>query len=371
MIFQLFEIGVSRLAPVILLATFALSACTSEDQLRPEILRPVKVETVSLQPPAGLQVIGTVRTQKRAELSFEVGGVLDQLFVRAGQEVRKGAVLAQLDRQPAELKLIQAKARLGAQKALVIQTRQLLESNRRLLEDGSAPRKDFEQAEAGYQLALAARDSEDAAVKQAQREYALTRLTAPFDGRVVSYAYEPHTQVSPGQSVIRMVSTGQQNVVAEIPVDQAKRLAVGIEALGVDGRQSGAALKLRMHSISPEAKGGVIQEAEFEILAQQTRLVEGTTLSIQLAAGDTSVVTLPQQAFRGSPEEDGAEVFVYEPETGQVKRREVELAGIEGSRLIVRAGLAQGEQVVVAGAAFLTDSQVVTLFKPIISSGAE
>lgn len=62
---------------------------------------------------------------------------------------------------------------------------------------------------------------------------------------------------------------------------------------------------------------------------------------------------------------------MYEPETGQVKRREVELAGIEGSRLIVRAGLAQGEQVVVAGAAFLTDSQVVTLFKPIISSGAE
>lgn len=371
MIFQLFEIGIRRLAPVILLATFALSACTREDQLRPEILRPVKVETVSLQPPTGLQVIGTVRTQKRADLSFEIGGALDQLFVRPGQEVRKGAVLAQLDRQPAELKLIQAKARLRAQKALVIQTRQLLESSKRLLEDGSVPRKDVEQAEAGYQSAVAVQDIDDAAVKQAQRDYALTRLTAPFDGRVVSYAYEPHAQVSPGQTVIQIIATGQQNVVAEIPVDHAKRLTVGSEAFGVDDSQPGTTLKLKVHSLSPEAKGGVLQEAEFEVLSQQAGLVEGATLSIQLAAGGAGAMTLPQQAFRGAPEAEDAEVFVYDPQTRQVVRREVELAGIEGARLIVRAGLAQGEQVVVAGAAFLTDRQAVTLFKPIISSGAE
>jgi RND family efflux transporter MFP subunit len=317
-------------------------------------------------------MVGTVRTQNRADLSFEVGGVLDQLMVRAGQTVRKGAVLAQLDRQPAQLKLAQAKAKLLAQTALVTQSKQLLERNKRLLEDGSVALKEVEQSESQYQSAAAERDIDETSVKLAQREYALTQLTAPFDGLVVSYAFEPHSQISPAQTVVQLVGSGHQDVIAQIPVDQAKNLAVGSEAFGWNERQPGSAIKLKMRSLSPEAKGGVLQEAKFEVVSSDSPLIDGEAISLQLSAGGATVVmTLPQQAFRGSPKTKGAEVFVYEPKTGRVTRREVQLAGLDGSRLIVRQGLSQGEQVVTAGTAFLTDNQAVTLFKPTTSSGAE
>ncbi|QHA82021.1 efflux RND transporter periplasmic adaptor subunit [Pseudomonas mediterranea] len=372
MISSLFEIGISRYVPVILLATFILSACKAEDKAHPDVPRPVKVEKVTTQAQKGLRLIGTVQSQSRADLSFEIGGVLDQLSVHPGQEVRKGAVLAQLDRQPAQLKLMQAKAKLLAQKAQVTQGQQLRDRSKRLFADGTVAKKDVEQAEVQYQSAVAERDIDESSVRLAQREYALTQLVAPFNGRVVSYAVEPHAQVSAAQTVIQMVAAGSQDVIAQIPVDQAKGLMVGDEALGFDESQQGTTFKLKLRSVSPEAKGGVLREAKFEVISPNVRLVDGTTLSLQLAADSEAVLmTLPQQALRGTSTGEGAEVFIYEPHTGRVVRRAIQLAGMEGARLIVREGLSQGELVVTAGTAFLTDQQVVTLFKPTTNSVAE
>ncbi|HHH9110652.1 TPA: efflux RND transporter periplasmic adaptor subunit, partial [Pseudomonas aeruginosa] len=73
----------------------------------------------------------------------------------------------------------------------------------------------------------------------------------------------------------------------------------------------------------------------------------------------------------GTPKAGFAEVFVFEPQTRQVTLRKVEVGGVSGSRLIVRDGVAPGDQVVIAGAAFLSDRQPVLLFKPAVSASAE
>ncbi|MFK8397783.1 efflux RND transporter periplasmic adaptor subunit [Pseudomonas sp. BGr12] len=368
----LIDIGIGRYMPVILLASFALCACTAEEPPRASTPRQVKVETVTTQPREGLRLIGVVQTQHRADLSFEFGGLLEQVLVRAGQDVRQGQILAQLDRRPAQLKLDQAKAQLATQKQQVIQSQQALERNRRLFADGTVAQKDVEQATAQYQASVAQRAIDDAAMQLAQRELAATQLKAPFDGRVVSYEAEPHTQISAAQAVIKLEASGNQDVVAQVPVEQARTLSVGGNALAYDASEAGAPLQLKLRSLSPAAKNGLLQEAKFEVISSATRLIDGTTLSVQVAPGTGAVVmTLPQQAFRGSLTTQHAEVFVYEPQIRQVVLRPVELGGLQGSRLIVRDGLAPGEQVVTAGAAFLSDRQTVSLFKPTTSGAAE
>lgn len=318
MIRPLFEIGISRYVPVILLATLTLGACTAEDPADPQVPRPVKVETVVAQPQQGPQLLGTVRTQRRVDLSFEISGVLDQLLVRPGQEVRKGAVLAQLDRQPAQLKLTQAKAKLQAQKALVVQNQQLLERSQRLLADGSLAKKDVEQAQSQYQSAVAERDIDEASVKLAQREYTLTQLTAPFDGRVVSYTVEPHTQIGAAQTAVQLVASGHQDVVVQVPVDQARGLVIGSDAVGMEGSQHTTPLMLKLRSLSPEAKAGLVQEAKFELISPNVQLVDGTTLMLQLApSSTTAAITLPLQAFKGTPSPKAPKCLSMNPNSGE------------------------------------------------------
>jgi hypothetical protein len=161
-------------------------------------------------------------------------------------------------------------------------------------------------------------------------------------------------------------------VIAQVPVDQALKLSVESEVLGLDESQPGILVQLKLLSLSPEAKNGLLQEAKFEVVSPGSRLVDGTTLSVQVGTEPSqAVMTLPQQAFRGIPKAGFAEVFVFEPQTRQVTLRKVEVGGVSGSRLIVRDGVVPGDQVVIAGAAFLSDRQPVLLFKPTVSANAE
>lgn len=370
MIRPLFKFAISRNVLLILLATCFLSACTTEEQPRQEVPRPVKVQTVTEGKKPGLWLTGTVKTQHHADLSFEVGGVVDKVLVRPGQEVKKGALLAQLDRQPSRLELAQAQAKRWAQLALVEQAKKRLDRSRRLAEDGSLSRKEVEQADADYHAATAAYAVEAASVSLAERAYAKSQLIAPFDGRVLSYALEPHAQISAGQRFMQLVPAGHQEVITHVPIDQARGLALGSEATA-STESTNTPLTLKLLSLAPETKDGVMQEAKFEITYPDIRLIDGATLSMQLSDGESSRITLPQQAVRGVPKAGGAEVFVYDPRTRRVTVRSIHLAGLEGDRLVVRDGLVQGNQVVTAGTAFLHDQQVVSLFRPTAGSDSE
>jgi RND family efflux transporter MFP subunit len=370
MIRPLFKFAISRNVPLILLATCFLSACTTEEQPRQEVPRPVRVETMTAGPKPGLWLTGTVKTQGHADLSFEVGGVVDKVLVRPGQEVKRGALLAELDRQPSRLKLAQAQAKRWAQLALIEQAKKRLDRSRRLAEDGSLSRKELEQAEADTQAAAAAYAVEAASVSLAEREYASSQLIAPFDGRVLSYAVEPHAQISAGQRFIQLVPVGHQEVITQVPIEEARGLSLGSEATA-STESTKTPLKLKLLSLAPETRDGVMQDAKFEITSPDIRLIDGATLSLQLSGGEFSQITLPQQAVRGVPKAGGAEVFVYDPKTRRVTVRSINLAGLEGDRLVVRDGLVQGNQVVTAGTAFLHDQQVVSLFRPTAGSDSE
>lgn len=370
MIRRLFKCVVSRYLTLILLATGGLSACTTEEPARQERPRPVKVETMSAQPKSGLWLVGTVKTQRQVDLAFEVGGVVQSVSIRPGQKVKNGAILAQLDREPSRLKLAQAQAKLRVQQTLLGHTRKQLVRSHRLFAEKSLSWKAVEQAESDYQSALAQCAAEEVLVSLAKREHATSQLIAPFDGHVLSYAAEPHAQVSAGQVFIKMVPAGPQDVITQIPVDLAKGLYVGSEATASTSN-SNSPLRLKLQSLAPEAKEGVMQEAKFEIISPDVWLIDGTSLSLQLIRKAPTLMTLPQQAVRGEPKGEGAEVFVYNPRTHRVAVRSVQLAGLEGDRLVVRDGLIQGDQVVTAGTAFLNDQQVVTLFKPTADSDSE
>ena len=56
-------------------------------------------------------------------------------------------------------------------------------------------------------------------------------------------------------------------------------------------------------------------------------------------------------------------MYVFDPETGTVKRREVKMGGIRENKLLIIEGLEPGDRVAVAGVAFLRDGMRVKLLE--------
>src|SRR5262245_1260207 len=117
--------GVGRAVPFALSISLLAAGCSSNAPTRPEAARPVKTMVVTAGGETHVRSFpGKVEASKKAELAFQVPGLLVQLPVKEGQRVAKGDVLAQLrpDEFKARLKALQsqldqARATLSALRA--------------------------------------------------------------------------------------------------------------------------------------------------------------------------------------------------------------------------------------------------------------
>ena len=93
-----------QLAASLLLALLLTTGCSRRTPAPEVMLRTVKVEAVRSMSDSQLPVIGLVREEQRAELSFETSGRVAVVVVDIGDTVRRGQMLARLDSEPMHLK---------------------------------------------------------------------------------------------------------------------------------------------------------------------------------------------------------------------------------------------------------------------------
>src|SRR5262245_6747506 len=176
-------------ALLLTLAAFALSGCKSEsvasgNQGKPaktEAPRQVKTIRVTEKPlTQSITTTGTLAAYDQAALSVKVPGRVQSIMVDLGSVVKKGQLVAQIEKtdyllrkQQAEAGLMQARARLGLppegdddsvdpdQTAAVTQAQALLHEARlkqerfaALLKQGLISQADFDAAESAYKVAL-------------------------------------------------------------------------------------------------------------------------------------------------------------------------------------------------------------------------
>lgn len=144
-------------------------------------------------------VTGILKPAVQVNVGAQVNGQLRKLYVRQGERVKKGQLLAEIDPTLQESELRNTKAQLAsarAQKrsaqAMLLRYRQELDRQRLMQRDGSGVRSEFEQARSQYavqvqQIAVSEAQIAQAemAVKTAQANLSYTRIVAPVDGEVL------------------------------------------------------------------------------------------------------------------------------------------------------------------------------------------
>jgi RND family efflux transporter MFP subunit len=336
----------------------ALSACGREEPPPPpDVARPVKVMTLEA-PTDALQrsFPGVVRAAERVELAFQVPGKLQELPAKQGDEVEAGALLAALD--PRDYR-----SDLNAAQSNFLEAKSNFERGQELVKDGFISKTDFDRLKARF-------GTTRSELEKARKALEDTKLLAPFAGRVARRYVENFQEVEAKEPIVSLQDVSVLEIVVNAPERLiARKTEVGSELLRIT------------------ATFDTVPDREFELEIKefateadpQTQTFEYVTVmprpkGLNILPGMTGMVNAFRPGF-GGPEaaslvipaiavvadnEGKSFVWVVDPATNKVQRRDVETGDLTGAAEIkVTSGLEAGDTVAVAAVTQLREGMEI------------
>lgn len=312
------------------------------------------VETVTAATAAERQhrstttAIGTVRALHSVTLRNELPGTVRYVALTPGRIVEPGTVLVALDVSVEE-------AALRAQQAQAELARTVLERTRDLTDDGAASREELERAQAERDIALAEIARIRAIIER-------KTIRAPFRARIGIADVHPGQYLSEGTELTTLQGV-QDPVNVDFAVAQAAAGALSVgQSVEVFGGADSAPLSATIVAVdarvNPETRNATVRAR----IADGDRIPgPGASVRVRIPTGPAAkAVVVPVSALRKGPA--GDRVFVIGADsTGGTRAslREVVAGDVLGDEVIIREGIAPGEQVATAGSFKLRDGALV------------
>lgn len=340
-----------------------LGGCQRAVEAPPPEVRPVRAITVA-QNTAGntVTMTGTVQAQTEINQSFRIGGRLIERTVDVGDTVRPGQLIARLDPQNEEASLQAARAQLAAARAQLVEARNNYNRMRDLVVEDAVSRAQFEQAEALLKTAEAQVDAAQQQVNLATNRLGYTRLVSDVAGVVTARGPQPGEVVGAGQMVVQVAREGARDAVFDVPL-QVKTAAprnAEITVSLVDDPAVTAAGRVREVSPRADPITGTFA-VRFRLIDPPPAMLLGSTVSGRLRMNGAPAIEVPATALVRA---DGkTSVWVFDPASGTVSLRDVQLGGGDANSVRVAAGLKPGDVVVTAGVQALRPGQKVRLLE--------
>lgn len=286
-----------------------------------------------------LPAIGTLRAVAGIDVAPQVGGVIKSLNFDRGQDVEKGATLAQLDDSVEQADL---RSNLAALK--VADTN--LDRQKNLITGGNTARATLDQAQA-------TRDTAAAAVERSKAIIAQKIILAPFSGRIGLRKGDIGQYVAPGASIANLQQLDPIYVDFPMPEQNLSAMKVGADVEIIVDAFPNKTFKGIIRAIdarvSSDTRNVLIRG---EIPNPDKSLLPGMFANVSVAAGDTrDVVTIPRTGVSFSLY--GDTIFVAKPaadaQMASIERRVVKVGDAREDRVAILDGLRAGEKIVSEG----------------------
>jgi HlyD family secretion protein len=135
------------------------------------------------------------------DISFRVPGQVVSMPLEEGDIVKKGMLLATLDKTPYDNELRQAYANIESTRAQLDNAKSIMDRRRELIKAGAVAQEDLETAEANWRQFRANLKQTLAAYKVSLDNLTYTEAYAPSDGIILTRVREPGTVVNPADPV--------------------------------------------------------------------------------------------------------------------------------------------------------------------------
>ncbi len=338
---------------VISFVTFDAAHLSAQPMI--EGVRSVKVDRVKSASESQVRdFVGEVQPVRYWALGFEVPGRITEVMFREGDEVKKGQVLARLDKSSYKLKLMSAEADLlDSESNLVIAKKKLL-AQEDLNERGFTSTRVFERAQSELSAYEASVASRRVIRDLAQRSLDSTDLIAPADGIVAKRSGDPFVDVTAGQVVMRIDILGEVQVAVRVPANLMQRTERG---LLINIRANGQNYKGAVSEVAARVEAGNAFQVIVAVEGANAALRPGMTANVQFRyerqAGSVSKVMIPLRSILPGSKPMEGYVFVYDVEQKTLRKTQVNIIDLNSNYLEVVSGLKEGDLIAVAGVAFL------------------
>lgn len=231
----------------------------------------------ALCPPSSAadELTGTVEWARRVELSTPLSGRIAKVQVQAGQRVKQGELLVELDPRTWQAQLTEAKAGLKRAQVDAEEAERELKRTQEMYDRTMLSEHERQLGEIAAERSRANLSEAKGKMVQAETELEYTRVTAPFDGLVVAVQAEPQQVVVNRFSATPLAvlaDPAQMRVTVPVDADRAAQLKPGAKAeVEVRGaKYSGELERVGLEPLpgeSPRLWPGVVR---FAVPAEQT-----------------------------------------------------------------------------------------------------
>ena len=358
-----------RVPPLVVLACTVLG-CAEEPPPLVEAVRTIKTITVA-EPASGRvrRFSGVVEAADSSSISFEVGGIVEEIKVDVGDRIEKGQVLAIMDKSTYELNVEAAQASVRRAEAEFREAQSNWEREQRMAQEdiGATSQRALDQAEAARDTARQNLSYGTSRLNLAKRDLDRTVLYSPFEGIIATRHVDAFTQVQRGQPMFDLFMEGAMEAAVSIPESEIKEVRLGLPG------------EVRLPAIPGETFNAIVTErskvagtanafpVRLTIDAEDPRIRPGVTAEVTLLLGAEGAMEtaylIPLRALAPSAGDAGSHVFKFDAETSTVRKTPIQYGGVRDSNVVVEDGLNAGDVIVVAGVSFLRDGQKVRLMR--------
>lgn len=228
-------------ALVMILVLWAYSASRSKpNPLMTAAVRQGDIENV-------IAATGKMDAIERVNVGAQVSGQVKKLYIKAGDNVRKGQLIAEIDDQPqrsdlrnAQAALSVAQADLQTRQATLVRQQAQFQRLQQMVKTNAVSRQDFDTAAEAWRIAQAELTAQQARVIQAQIEVdkkqldlGYTRIMAPIDGTVVAIVTKQGQTVNAVQSaptIAKLAQLGTMTIKVQISEADITNIQPGQQA---------------------------------------------------------------------------------------------------------------------------------------------
>jgi RND family efflux transporter MFP subunit len=320
---------------------------------------PIHVDTanaVDVDAPILLHLTGSLKGMKMADLAANSSGRVIRTYVEPGDEVKEGSLVAQLDTSAAGLAMKQAHVDVLTQKTQEEINLTECARNEKLFAAGAISSAEHDSVTAKCKTAPLVRASAEARENIFAKNVGDGTIRAPFDGVVSERFVEVGEYVQAESKVIALTQSREL------------RLELAVPEADIASVKSGAAITFKVAAYPDKTfqgtvrfVSGALRESTRDLVCvaivpnEEKLLRPNMFADVDLATGTEKLPSVPTAAV--FERQDTHRVYVVV--NGQLEERVLQTGPEMNGRLVVRAGIKEGEKVAIGNLTALTNGAQV------------
>jgi len=347
-----------------LLLALALSGCSKpEPKAEPTPSLIVTTTTpVTREVERQLQVSGAVAAWQEISLGAELSGIrVTEVLVEVGDRVKAGQPLIRLDARTLKVKARQAEASVAQARAGLELAQANFRRGQTLVKQGLISASNADELQANLSSAEAQLETAKANLDAAQLNVTFTTVYAPDAGLISARTVEPGQVVSVGADLLKLIRDGRLEWRAELVQRDLALVHIGmtVELTGPGGHK----VTGKVRTVSPAVDANTRTGTLYADLPEPGDLHAGMFAEGRIFLGKAPATMVPRESvvYRdGYPY-----VFVAKDHGGEagalfnVEQRRIEAGSQHGDFTEILGGVKTNEHIVVRGAGFLSDGDLV------------